>query len=125
MPGINPMTAENADINNPLRASIYSDPATATVVSFDSFNASRNFRNPNNLKNQNGVVFFPGSSALYKSSTILVGGFGVSGDGVDQDDVVTVAGQVGFEPLAANQADAFFAAGVRLPYQKYNRSPRL
>lgn len=125
MPGINPVTAENADINNPLRASIYSDPATATVVSFDSFNASRNFRNPNNLKNQNGVVFFPGSSALYKSSTILIGGFGVSGDGVDQDDVVTVAGQVGFEPLAANQADAFFAAGVRLPYQKYNRSPRL
>jgi uncharacterized protein GlcG (DUF336 family) len=125
MPGINPGTAENTDPNNPLPASVYSNPATASVVSFDSFNASRNFRNPDNLKNQNGVVFFPGSSALYKSKSILVGGFGVSGDGVDQDDVVTVAGQVGFEPLAANQADAFFAAGVRLPYQKYNRSPRL
>lgn len=125
MPGINPRTAENTDPNNPLPASVYSNPATASVVSFDSFNASRNFRNPDNLKNQNGVVFFPGSSALYESKTILVGGFGVSGDGVDQDDVVTVAGQVGFEPLAANQADAFFAAGVRLPYQKYNRSPRL
>lgn len=125
MPGINSKTAENADPNNPLPASIYADPANATVVSFDSFNASRNFRNPKNLKNQNGVVFFPGSSALYKSSTILVGGFGVSGDGVDQDDVVTVSGQLGFEPLAANQADAFFVASVRLPYQKFNRNPTL
>ena len=125
MPGINPGTAENTDPNNPLPASVYSNPATSSVVSFDSFNASRNFRNPDNLKNQNGVVFFPGSSAIYKTKTILVGGFGVSGDGVDQDDVVTVAGQVGFEPLAEKQADAYFVAGVRLPYQKYNRNPTL
>jgi hypothetical protein len=109
----------------PLPASVYADPAKATVVSFDSFNPARNFRDPDNLENQNGVVFFPGSSALYKSKTTLVGGFGVSGDGVDQDDVVTVAGQQGFEPLSANQADAYFVASVRLPYQKYNRNPTL
>jgi uncharacterized protein GlcG (DUF336 family) len=125
MPGINPLTAENTNAFNPLPASVYANPANATVVSFDSFNASRNFRDPDNLKNQNGVVFFPGSTALYKSRTTLVGGFGVSGDGVDQDDVVTVAGQNSFEPLAANQADAYFVASVRLPYQKYNRNPRL
>lgn len=125
MPGINSRTAENLDPNNPLPASIYANPATASVVSFDAFNASRNFRDPEHLKNQNGVVFFPGSSALYKSSTTPAGGFGVSGDGVDQDDVVTVAGQLGFEPLAANQADAYFVAGVRLPYQKFNRNPSL
>jgi uncharacterized protein GlcG (DUF336 family) len=125
MPGINPLTAENTNALNPLPASVYANPANATVVSFDSFNAARNFRDPDNLKNQNGVVFFPGSTALYKSQTTLVGGFGASGDGVDQDDVVTVAGQTGFEPLAANQADAYFVASVRLPYQKYNRNPRL
>jgi uncharacterized protein GlcG (DUF336 family) len=125
MPGINPLTAENADPKVPLPAAVYANPATATVVSFDSFNAARNFRDPDDLKNQNGVVFFPGSSALFKSKTTLVGGFGVSGDGVDQDDVVTVAGQKGFEPLSANQADAYFVASVRLPYQKYNRNPRL
>jgi uncharacterized protein GlcG (DUF336 family) len=125
MPGINPRTAENLDPSNPLPASIYANPSSASVVSFDAFNASRNFRDPDHLKNQNGVVFFPGSSALYQSSTTLVGGFGVSGDGVDQDDVVTVAGQLGFEPLAANQADAYFVAGVRLPYQKFNRNPTL
>jgi hypothetical protein len=116
---------KNTNAFNPLPASVYANPANATVVSFDSFNASRNFRDPDNLKNQNGVVFFPGSTALYKSRTTLVGGFGVSGDGVDQDDVVTVAGQNSFEPLAANQADAYFVASVRLPYQKYNRNPRL
>lgn len=125
MPGINPKTGENADPKMPLPASVYASPATATVVSFDSFNAARNFRDPDDLKNQNGVVFFPGSSALFKSKTTLVGGFGVSGDGVDQDDVVTVAGQKGFEPLSANQADAYFVASVRLPYQKYNRNPTL
>ncbi|MFN7732779.1 MAG: hypothetical protein ACK5OB_12805, partial [Pirellula sp.] len=125
LPGINPATGETSDPTMPLPASVYANPATATVVSFDSFNPARNFRDPDNLENQNGVVFFPGSSALFKSKTTLVGGFGVSGDGVDQDDVVTVAGQQGFEPLSANQADAYFVASVRLPYQKYNRNPTL
>ena len=38
-----------------------------------------------NGPNQNGIVFFPGSVPLYKNG-VLVGGLGVSGDGVDQDD---------------------------------------
>src|SRR5277367_6430975 len=46
--------------------------------------------------NQSGVVFFPGSEPLYINS-VLVGGLGVSGDGVDQDDYVTAGGAVGFE----------------------------
>src|SRR5581483_5296698 len=41
--------------------------------------------------NQNGIVFFPGSAPLYKDG-VLVGGLGVSGDGVDQDDYVTASG---------------------------------
>jgi hypothetical protein len=53
-----------------------------------------------------------------------VGGFGISGDGVDQDDVVTAAGQQGFTPPAALRADMVFYRGVRLPYQKFNRNPR-
>ena len=46
--------------------------------------------------NQSGIVFFPGSEPLYING-VLVGGLGVSGDGVDQDDYVTAGGAAGFE----------------------------
>lgn len=72
--------------------------------------------------NQNGVVFFPGSVPLYKNGA-LVGGLGVSGDGVDQDDFVTDAGAKGFEAPAAIRADQIKVDGVRLPYQKFPRNP--
>ena len=72
--------------------------------------------------NQNGVVFFPGSLPLYKNG-VLVGGLGVSGDGVDQDDYVTSAGAKGFEAPTAIRADQVEVDGVRLPYQKFPRNP--
>lgn len=122
MQGINPRTGENLG-NVPLAASVYADPAKASVVAFDAFNASRNFRDTLDLKNQNGIVFFPGSSAMYKNSSVLVGGFGVSGDGVDQDDVVTSVGEISLTAPANIRADQYFVAGVRLPYQKFNRNP--
>lgn len=71
---------------------------------------------------KNGIVFFPGSAPLYKNGT-LVGGFGVSGDGVEQDDLVTSGGIIGFEAPAAIRADQVFVRGVRLPYLKFNRKP--
>jgi len=71
---------------------------------------------------QNGVVFFPGSLPLYKNG-VLVGGLGVSGDGVDQDDFVTNAGAKGFEAPTAIRADQVEIDGVRLPYQKFPRNP--
>ena len=58
----------------------------------------------------------------------LVGGFGVSGDGVDQDDVVTFGGSGEFLPRAGSailRADETFVRGVRLPYQKFSRNPRV
>lgn len=94
-----------------------------SVLGFDAFNPGRNFRNPNNIANQNGIVFFPGSAPLYNQAGTLIGGFGVSGDGVDQDDVVTFAGRTGFAAPQALRADQFFVRGVRLPYQKFNRNP--
>ena len=96
---------------------------------FDSFNPQTNFHDPNNVANQNGIVFFPGSVPLYKDvngsgSPQLVGGLGVSGDGVDQDDDVTFQTAVGFEvPSNVLRADEVFVRGVRLPYQKFNRQP--
>ena len=67
-------------------------------------------------------MFFPGSLPLYKNG-VLVGGLGVSGDGVDQDDFVTAAGAKGFEAPTAMRADQVEVDGVRLPYQKFPRNP--
>jgi uncharacterized protein GlcG (DUF336 family) len=72
--------------------------------------------------NQNGVVFFPGSLPLYKNG-VLVGGLGVSGDGVDQDDYVTNAGAQNFAAPAAIRADQVVIDNVRLPYLKFPRNP--
>jgi uncharacterized protein GlcG (DUF336 family) len=96
--------------------------AFTSVAGFNAFHVGRNFHDVSNIANQNGVVFFPGSTPLY-SSSILVGGFGVSGDGVDQDDVVTAFGMAGYEPPTSIRADRVFYRGVRLPFQKFNRNP--
>jgi len=48
---------------------------------------------------RNGLITFPGGVALYKNGK-LVGGVGVSGDGVDQDEHVAFAGAAGFLPGA-------------------------
>jgi uncharacterized protein GlcG (DUF336 family) len=72
--------------------------------------------------NQSGIVFFPGSEPLYING-VLVGGLGVSGDGVDQDDFVTAGGAVGFEAPAAIRADQIIIDGVRLPYLHFPRNP--
>jgi uncharacterized protein GlcG (DUF336 family) len=72
--------------------------------------------------NKSGVVFFPGSAGLYRNGT-LVGGLGVSGDGVDQDDYVTSGGTAGFEAPTQIRADQISINGVRLPYFLFPRNP--
>jgi hypothetical protein len=72
--------------------------------------------------NQSGIVFFAGSAPLYRNGQ-LIGGLGVSGDGVEQDDYVTAGGAQGYEPPAAMRADQTFLRGVRLPYWKFPRNP--
>jgi len=107
----------------PINISNFND-ATASVAGHDAFFPATNFRDPSNLANQNGIVFFPGSAPLYKNG-VLVGGYGVSGDGVDQDDVVTNAGLPGFTPPATvKTADKIVVDSVRLPYIKFLRNPR-
>jgi uncharacterized protein GlcG (DUF336 family) len=75
-----------------------------------------------NKENVNGIVFFPGSAPLFRNGK-LIGGLGISGDGVDQDDVVTAAGTIGFEAPLSIRADQFLLRSVRLPYIKFNRNP--
>ena len=136
-----PRYPEGIDINPPGPFSILNETGVRTVGApkpassfqsvqgFDSFNPQSNFHDPFNVANQNGVVFFPGSAPLYKDvngsgSPQLVGGVGVSGDGVDQDDDVTFQTAVGFEvPSNVLRADEVYVRGARLPYQKFNRQP--
>jgi uncharacterized protein GlcG (DUF336 family) len=72
----------------------------------------------------NGIQIFPGSIPLYKNN-VLVGAIGISGDGVDQDDIIAAAGAVGYTPAPAIRSDQFFVRGVRLPFVKFPRSPNL
>jgi uncharacterized protein GlcG (DUF336 family) len=119
-PGVNQQTGLNT--GPPLPASAYD----GTVLGYDAFHPGTNFHAATPPENQNGVVFFPGSSPVYKpigAGPVVVGGFGVSGDGVDQDDVVTSAGIAGYGAPAALTADQFFVSGVRLPYLKFPRNP--
>jgi uncharacterized protein GlcG (DUF336 family) len=92
-----------------------------TVLGYDAFHPGTNFHDPGDPLNQNGVVFFPGSSPVYVLG-VLSGGLGLSGDGVDQDDVVTVGGQMNFAAALNIRADQYFVRGVRLPYQKFDRN---
>ena len=71
---------------------------------------------------QSGIVFFPGALPLYRNG-VLVGGLGVSGDGVEQDDFVSAAGALGFEAPNEIRGDRVQFDGVRLPYLKFPRNP--
>ena len=53
------------------------------------------------------------------------GAVGVSGDGVDQDDLVASAGAAGFDAPDDKRCDQLFVRGVRLPYVKFPRHPEL
>ncbi len=70
----------------------------------------------------NGLQIFPGSVALYKNGK-LVGAIGVSGDGVDQDDIIAAMGSTGFEAPENIRTDQVFVRGTRLPYVKFPRNP--
>lgn len=72
--------------------------------------------------NQNGIVFFAGSSPLYRGNEI-VGGLGVSGDGIEQDDYVTYFAAGDFLPPMNLWADRVIVDGVRLPMFKFPRHP--
>lgn len=120
--GINPETGENI-----AGAPIATPSDFTSVMGHDVFNVGTNFHDTSSSpENQNGIIFFPGSSSLYKNGK-MVGGLGVSGDGVNQDDVVTVLAANGFLPgdstPGAPPVDYATVDGVRLPYFNYTRNP--
>jgi len=72
----------------------------------------------------NGLQIFAGSIPLYKNGE-FVGAIGISGDGIDQDDLIGAAGAAGFAPPVNIRSDQFFVRSVRLPFVKFPRSPIL
>lgn len=74
-----------------------------------------NIGNSNRGLFEPGLIEFPGGIPLYKDGK-LVGGIGVSGDGVEEDEKVALAGANGFEPPEALQIDK--VTGGSVPYVK-------
>jgi uncharacterized protein GlcG (DUF336 family) len=72
----------------------------------------------------NGLQIFAGAVPLYKNGE-LVGAIGVSGDGIDQDDIIAAAGSRGYTAPVEIRADQLIIRGTRLPFVKFPRSPNL
>jgi uncharacterized protein GlcG (DUF336 family) len=70
----------------------------------------------------NGITIFPGGFPLYRNG-VLIGAVGISGDGVDQDDIVGASGTHDFLAPDPIRSDQFFFQGTRLPYAKFPRDP--
>ena len=71
--------------------------------------------------NGTGITFFAGSTPLVRNGA-LVGGLGVSGDGIEQDDYVTYIAAGDLSP-ANKWADSIKVDGARLPMFKFPRHP--
>lgn len=71
---------------------------------------------------RNGLQIFAGGLPIYRGST-LVGAIGVSGDGIDQDDLIAGAGANLFPAPANIRSDRTFVRGVRLPFLKFPARP--
>jgi uncharacterized protein GlcG (DUF336 family) len=72
----------------------------------------------------NGITIFPGGFPLYRNG-VLVGAIGVSGDGIDQDDLVAATGASLFPAPENIRGDREFYRAARLPYAKFPRNPAL
>jgi uncharacterized protein GlcG (DUF336 family) len=80
---------------------------------------------------RNGIQIFPGGVPIYRGNT-LIGAIGISGDGIDQDDMVaflglnnaSVAMGTGFgNAPAPMRADQLSPLGVRLRYAQCPQAP--
>lgn len=108
------------------RFSIITVPAIAAVNTLNGAAFTTSVAVNPNLPN--GMTIFAGSMPLYRGG-VLIGAVGVSGDGIDQDDLVaaSAAAALGgiFLPPEVVRADRSAHRGVRLPLVKFPRNPAL
>lgn len=98
------------------------------ALSFDPLGATPSVQN---LRIANGLQIFAGGMPIYAGNT-LIGGIGVSGDGIDQDDMiaflglhnagVALGGSINNAPTAL-RADTLDPQGVRLRYVQCPQAP--
>ena len=72
----------------------------------------------------NGITIFPGGFPLYRNGA-LIGAVGVSGDGIDQDDLISASGASLFLAPVPIRADETQYRGARLPFAKFPRNPAM
>jgi uncharacterized protein GlcG (DUF336 family) len=108
------------------RFSIITVPAIAAVNTLNGAAFTTSIAVNPNLPN--GMTIFAGSMPLYRGG-VLIGAVGVSGDGIDQDDLVaaSAAAALGgiFLPPEPVRADRSLHRGARLPLVKFPRNPAL
>ena len=114
-PGIFRGIQEMVSIITPGGSIAFTSPLNGATI------ATRTTPNPNL---PNGITVFPGGLPLYRDG-VLVGAIGVSGDGVDQDDIVAASGATLFPAPNAIRANRMIYRGARLPYVKFPRNPAL
>jgi len=73
---------------------------------------------------RNGIQIFAGSIPIYRNGT-LVGAVGVSGDGIDQDDMVSAFGGNALAPPLPIRSDQVTVRRARLPFLKFPARPFL
>lgn len=76
---------------------------------------------PINTNLPNGITIFPGGFPLYRNG-VLIGAIGVSGDGIEQDDIVGAAGSKDFVAPTGSRSDDRVYQNARIPYAKFPRA---
>ena len=76
---------------------------------------------PINANVPNGITIFAGGFPLYRNG-VLIGAIGVSGDGIEQDDIIAASGARNFLAPQSARADQFAYQNARLPYAKFPRA---
>jgi len=94
------------------------------LLSLQDFGASVGSQIPSdpiNLNVPNGITIFPGGFPLFRDG-VLIGAIGVSGDGIEQDDLIAASGARDFLPPPGSRADLRVYSRARIPYAKFPRA---